>query len=278
MFLAGLSVALCTHGDVGVSTFVLDFDILPGETAVDFVTVVNSSEVPQAVTIEPVDWVPVSPGTQHYLPPGSLDRSLASWLRFWPSEASIEPGDSVDVQVELRAPTSAEGCYWGMLFVKLAGVSGSGEPDESSSSVGMQVILGVAVYANCGSGDIQGRIASFATAPADPARQLLLILEFEDTGITRLDPTGYIDIIDTDGLTVRQLRLSEFVSLPGTCQKIEIPLTRLPSNDVRQEGTPFEGDPPLPAGNYLAIAIIDYGGDALVGAQCLFEIQDKEIE
>jgi len=270
--------ARCAQGEVGISTFVLDFGISPGETAIDAVTIVNSSNVPQTVTIEPVDWVPVGSGTQNYLPPGTLDRSLASWLSFWPSEATIEPGESVEVQVELSTPARAEGCYWGMLFVKLAGSASPGGADETSSAVGMQVILGVAVYADCGGGQPQGRIVNFLSAPADPVRQLLFILEFEDTGITRLDPTGRIDIIDANGLTVRQLPLSEFVSLPGTRQKLEMPLTRPPTDAVRPEGTAFEGDPPLPPGRYLAIAIIDYGGDALVGAQLPFEIQDEESD
>jgi len=272
--LFGLLFTQCTQAQVGLSTFFLHLAIPPGGTAIDTLTIVNSSDVPQTVTIEPVDWVPIGPGAQKYLAPGTLERSVASWMSFWPPQATIEPGGQLEVQVELTAPPTAEGSYWGMLFVKLGGLSGAGDTGEGSR-VGMEVILGVAIYAECGGGEPRGRIAGFSLTP-DPVRQYRFTIEFENTGIRRLRPTGKVDILDANGEPVRELTFPKFVSLPGTVQKIEVPLTRPPGEALRPGDTPFEGDPQLPPGTYLAIAIIDYGGEALVGAQLPFQIEEED--
>jgi len=263
-------------GQVGLSTFVLDLVVLPGRVTRDALTLTNNGEKAQYIRIEAVDWVPTGPSMQSYVAPGSLERSISAWLDFWPSETTIEPGENIQVQVELTAPSSARGSYWGMLFVKLLPSSSPVETGETQAQVGMVVVLGVAIYADAGGGESQGRIIGFSYEPLDPDRQMLFTVKFEDTGITRLRPTGTIQIRDEGGDIVRELMLPQFTSLPDTNQHLQVPLTRVPSERPGVENPePVEPEPPLPPGTYLAIAIIDYGGDALVAAQLPFEIEDN---
>ena len=270
--LFGGAFAVPTEAQVGLSTFVLDLSVSPGGTAGESFFVVNQSESPQSIVIEPVDWVPMGPGKQEYLSVGTLERSVVDWMYFSPAEATIEPGEAVQVQVELTAPSTAEGCFWSMLFVRI--LPPLDEGGESQGRVGMNVILGVAVYADAGGGDPQGRITGLSHQLVDSERQALFTVEFENTGITRLSPTGQIQIRDEVGDLVREIGLPQFVSLPGTRQQLQVPLTRLPFERPNVEAAePVEKQPPLAPGTYLSIAIIDYGGDALVAAQLPFEIE-----
>jgi hypothetical protein len=265
------------EGQVGLSTFVLDLLVSPGQTSEDVFSVVNNGEASQYIRIEAVDWMPTGPSMQDYFPSGTLARSVSDWLDFWPAEARIAPGESLQVRVSVSPPASAEGCYWGMLFVRLLPSSSAADMGEMQAQVGMNVIFGVAIYAETGDGELQGRIVGFSCEPLDADRQRLFTLDFEDTGITRLRPTGTIQIRNEEGNIVRELALPQFSSLPDTVQRLQVPLTRVLSERPGVENSePTEPQPPLPAGTYLAIAIIDYGGDALVAAQLPFEIQDDE--
>ncbi len=264
---------------VGLSTFVLELIVLPGQTTRDAFTITNNSERSQYFEIEAVDWVPIGPSKQNYVAPGSLERSIFAWLDFWPPEAAIKPGENIQIQVELTAPSSARGSYWGMLFVKLLPSPSAAATGEIQAQVGMNVILGVAIYAETGDGEPQGRIVGFSCEPHDSDRQMLFALEFEDTGITRLRPTGTIQIRDEEGDIARELTLPQFTSLPDTVQRLQVPLTRVPSERPGVESPePVELESPLPPGMYLAIAIIDYGGDALVAAQLPFEIEGEKSD
>lgn len=277
-----LSVGLLSQvgwTQVGISTFVLDMVISPGEIGKDTLLITNNGDSTQYVAIEVVDWVPTGPSMQEYLPPGTLDRSLSGWLNFWPSELNLQPGEAVQVQVEATAPSTAEGAYWGMLFVKLLPTPSPTGTGETPAQVGLNVVLGIAIYAETGSGEAQGRIVGFSCEPLHSGKQMMFTLKFEDTGITRLRPTGTIQIHDEEGNFVRELLLPQFTSLPDTTQRLQVALTFVPSERPGVENPePVEPEPPLPAGTYLAIAVIDYGGDALVAAQLPFVIQEESTE
>jgi len=264
-------------GQVGISTFTISLEIRPGETATDSLYITNNSDSPQYVRIEVVDWVPTGPLSKEYLPAGSLVRSVASWLTFWPEEMSVNPGEAVEIRLEATPPGTVEGVYWGMLFLRLETQLVASE--GSQAQVGLNVILAVEVYADTGEGIPQGRINDFYCRPLDNDKQLLFVLEFEDTGITQLRSTGTIQIRDESGDIVRELALPVGSSLPDTTQMLVVPLTIVPSEGPGEENIEdAEPQPLLPQGSYLAVAIIDYGGDALVAAQLPFTIGQETSE
>jgi len=262
---------------VGISTFVLDMHICPGEIGRDSLSLTNNGESAQGFRIEVTDWIPIGPNAQEYLPAGTLARSISEWLDFTPSEGVIQPGEAVEVQVEVAAPSTAEGVYWGMLFIRLLGEHTETGAVEAGTHVGMNVVLGVAVYVNTGGGQPQGRVVGFSCEALDSKKQMEFTVEFENTGITRLRPTGKIEIRDASGDTVREIHLPTFISLPDTKQRVQAPLTTVPSKGPGEENIEAaELQPPLPPGSYVAIAIIDYGGDSLIGAQLPFSIEEGE--
>jgi len=272
-----LVIGQLASAQVGISTFTINLEIRPGETATDSLYITNNGDSPQHVRIEAVDWVPTGPLTKEYLPAGTVERSVTGWLVFWPSEASVNPGEALEIRVEATPPATVEGVYWGMLFLRLGTQPVATE--GSQAQIGLNVILAVEVYADTGEGIPQGRITDFHCRPLDSDEQMLFALEFEDTGITQLHSTGTIQIRDESGDIVRELVLPVGTSLPGTRQVLGAPLTIVPSEGPGEENTEdAEPQPSLPPGTYLAIAIVDYGGDALVAAQLPFVIQEESSE
>jgi len=267
-----LLFAPVAFAQVGISTFEIDFDITPGEICAESVYIVNESDTPQNVRIEAVDWMPG--GSQEYLPPGTLDRSLAPWLTFWPSEVSVDPGEAAEIHVEVSPPPTVKGFYWGVLFLRLETQPVAG----SQAQIGMNVILAVRVFADTGDGVPEGRITNFSCKPLDTGEQMLFTLEFENTGITRLYLAGTIQIRDISGDVVREIDLCGGMSLPGTKNRFVAVLTAIPREKGPGEENieAAEPQPPLPPGSYVAIAIIDYGGDSLIGAQLPFSIEEGE--
>jgi len=262
---------------VGISTFAINLEIRPGETATDSLYITNNGDSPRYVRIEAVDWVPTGPAAREYLPPGTVERSLTGWLTFWPSEVSVNPGEAVEIHVEVTPPDTVKGVYWGMLFLRLETQPVANEGTQAQ--IGMNVILAVEVYADTGEGNPEGRITNFSCKPIERDEQMLFMLTFENTGITQLHSTGTIQIRDESGDIAREIVLPVGTSLPGTTQTLGAPLTIVPSEGPGEMNTEdAEPQPPLPPGTYLAIAIIDYGGDALVAAQLPFEIQEESTD
>jgi len=270
-----LLFAPVVSAQVGISTFEIDLGISPGESSTDSLYITNEGDSPRYVRIEAVDWMPT---TQEYLPPGTLERSLTPWLAFWPSEVSVDPGAAAEIHVEVTPPPTVKGVYWGVLFLRLE--TQPAASDEGQVQIGMNVIFAVKVYADTGDGVPEGRITDFSCEPLDTGEQMRFALEFENTGITRLRPTGTIQIRDASGDVIRKIDLSGGMSLPGTKSKFVAALTAIaPEEGPGEENIEaVKPQSPLPPGSFVAVAIIDYGGDALVAAQLPFTIGEETSE
>ncbi|MCS7275161.1 MAG: hypothetical protein NZ610_07175, partial [Candidatus Bipolaricaulota bacterium] len=96
----------------------------------------------------------------------------------------------------------------------------------------------------------RGRILSVRALLPERDRPLRIVTEYENTGTTFQQLKVELRVINTKGEVVRQRQLSDVVLLPGGKQRIEIPVT-----------------PALSPGTYLALVIIDFGGDVLLAGQ-----------
>jgi len=103
------------------------------------------------------------------------------------------------------------------------------------------------------------RITDMQITPASEEKPSNIAVEFENTGNSILKCKGRVEIRDEDGQTIRELLLhkkGKFTSLPYG--------KRMVKTDVLKK---------LPSGNYVALAIIDYGGKDLVAGELEFEVK-----
>jgi hypothetical protein len=107
-----------------------------------------------------------------------------------------------------------------------------------------------------GEAEKAGRIQDFAVKWENGLSGRVLFINYGDT---QLHPSGRVEVRDSRGKTVERFSLPEITVLPGGEREIF-----------------FEEAMALPAGDYVVLAILDYGGERLLGAQTLLKVDVPE--
>jgi hypothetical protein len=125
---------------------------------------------------------------------------------------------------------------------------------ELQTSINVKVRYGIKVFQHDPSATKRGQITGMELLGTRP---LKIKVAFANTGDGVLwQVSGRVEIRDDTGATVRTLEIEEFTVLPGGERELVL----------EDEGAR------LAAGDYIALAIIDFGGDYLVGHQLQFKI------
>ncbi|OGF55781.1 MAG: hypothetical protein A2Z21_03865 [Candidatus Fraserbacteria bacterium RBG_16_55_9] len=228
------------------------------ETQTGVFFVVNSGDDPEEITVTLADWQLELDGSIRFLDAGSLTRSLAPTTEFSPVSFRLAPQQRQQVNFTVRIPPGGQpGDRWAIFLVEGSDVEPvSGTTGEVQTQVGVRVRYGVKVFQSDPVAIKNGRITSLQLLSARP---LDLVVTFLNTGTAALrDVTGRVEIRDERGETVRTLAMEEFTVLPDAEREVEV------------KGA--EGDS-LATGHYVALVIMDFGGDFLVAAELPFQVE-----
>lgn len=192
---------------------------------------------------------------QFYSEQDRVQRSATAWLQLEPKEFLLPAKVKKHIKVWGRVPAGTEpGDYWSMFFVEFIPFSGlqtSGV--KISGRVGGSVTITVP-----GMIVPTGRISSFTitykTEEENPELGGKII--FENTGNGILEPTGRLEIKDLQNKLIGTVPIPPAKILPGAKREIELRHTLT-----------------LEQGKYIAIALLDYGGEKLAGYQRIFEVK-----
>jgi hypothetical protein len=233
-----------------VSPLTVEIQIEPGRAYTSTIDVTNTGEEAEHVHVYSQDWTLKPDGVVVFLPAGKAPGSASTWVQLIPSELDLEPGQTERVRYTIRAPVEASGeARTAVIF--------EAEPRELSAPGGPSRLIpriGTIMYVQCG--------------PKDPARARAVqfdadrsgaTLGVENLGTSHLRFKGYLEIRDQQGALVRRHDLNPFVVLPA-------PFNRYSG---RLGAEVLSG---LPAGRYQITAILDHGGDALLGARIETEL------
>lgn len=224
----------------------------------------TSNEVVQA-SITRSDWDRIENGDNRFLPAGSSGTSCGSMLSVSPLSIRVEPHTSRIVRLAVQTGAAVTKECWDIFFVE--------EVPRRASSKGnsLQYIFrtGVKVYvAPPGlprDGAVEGvaaedvavapaatssttPAATLASAPKATKRQISVL--FHNTGGMHLLAKGRLEFRRIDNSLAAEVPISEFPTLPGATRKVTI--------DVPLGLTP---------GDYVVLALIDFGGAELVAGQ-----------
>jgi len=241
--------------DIVVGPLTIVIDAAPGEMGSGYFRVVNDGETPEEVTVSLGDWFLDPQGNTQFAALGSLERSLAEWLELTPVTFQLEPGQVQRVDFTIDVPSGVSGDHWALLFVEGSEVTPIAETTgELQTRIGAKVRYGVKVFQRDPGATKAGRIVGMELLSTEP---LKIRVAFANTGDAVLwNVTGRVEIRDDTGATVRTLEMEEFTVLPGGERELIL----------EDEGER------LAAGDYIALVIIDFGGDYLVGHQLQFKI------
>lgn len=225
------------------------------ETRSGVVRVTNNSDKTVQAMLEIHDWDRDSTGGNRFHALGTLPNSCKQKLRAFPMSLRIEPGKTEALRVNFEGD-AATSC-WGIIFIQ------SNEPPRTSSGQSQITYIirtGVKVYVEPRAaervGDIDDVVLTTTRASeADSTRVPALGVVFRNSGKAHLKPKGAIELRDENNNAVGKLEIAEFPIAPGGVRRHVVAL------------------PKLPAGRYVALALLDYGGAEIAAGQHEFQIR-----
>ncbi len=224
----------------------------------------NTTDAAVQATITRQDWDRVESGDNRFLPAGSTGTSCGTMLSASPVSIRIEPHSSRIIRLGAQATSAITKECWDIFFVE--------EVAQHSTVKGnsLQYIFrtGVKVYVappglardgaveNMAVEDVPVKpttasttlAASTATAPQRTKRQIAIT--FHNTGGMHALAKGRLEFRRLDNSLAMQVPIEEFPTLPGAIRKV---MVDAPSG--------------LAAGDYVVLALIDFGGAELVAGQ-----------
>jgi P pilus assembly chaperone PapD len=252
--------------------------VTAGASVVHTVGVRNDSEerVQAVVTIE--DWERTEAGANTFLPAGSHARSCAKGLEVFPRSLALEPGATATVRVSFTGVPDAASC-WSIVFLENRATQMAG-----GRQLQYTVRTGVKVHVTTPNAARDGQIESMAVEDAEPAADALapsarpasrggprdrstpgagaasstaqeVAIRFRNAGEVQLQVGGAVEVRRADNSLVHRGELAAVPVLPTQQRLVRSAL------------------PPLPAGRYVILALLDFGGSELVAGQLEYEVR-----
>ena len=218
----------------------------------------NTTDSPVQATISRSDWDRAENGDNRFLAAGSSGMSCGSMLSVSPLSVRIEPHGSRVVRLAVQTGAALTRECWDIVFVE--------EVPQRTTSKGnsLQYIFrtGVKVYVappglsrdgaveDMAVGDAPIAKPASSTSGQKPAAKHQIAIRFHNTGSMNLVAKGRLEFRRLDNSLAAQVPIAEFPTLPGAMRKV---LVDVPSD--------------LAAGDYVVLALIDFGGAELVAGQ-----------
>jgi len=228
-------------------------------------TVQNTSDKPVQATVTRQDWDRQENGDNRFLPAGSSGKSCGSMLTVSPLSIRVDPHASRVVRLSIQTNAALTRECWDIVFVEevpqraaakgnslqyifRTGVKVYVAPPGLSRDAAVEGMTVVDAPVKTASSSTPNAKPASVSAPAPNAK--LIAITFHNTGGMHLLAKGRVEFRRLDNSLATQVPIAEFPTLPGSVRKVLV--------DVPRD---------LPAGDYVALALIDFGGAELVAGQ-----------
>src|SRR5689334_8923033 len=220
----------------------------------------NTSDAAVQATISRSDWDRAENGDNRFLPAGSTGKSCGEILSVSPLSVRIEPHSARVVRLAVQTNAALTRECWDIVFIE--------EVPQRAPTKGnsLQYIFrtGVKVYVAPPGLSRDGAIenmeivdapvkpaspARTASTATTPAKKQVAIL-FHNTGQMHLIAKGHVEFRRLDNSLAREVPIDEFPTLPGATRRVTV--------DIPAD---------LAAGDYVLLALVDFGGAELVAGQ-----------
>ncbi|MGH7602625.1 MAG: fimbrial biogenesis chaperone, partial [Gemmatimonadaceae bacterium] len=227
-------------------------------------TVSNTTDAPVQATITRQDWDRVENGDNRFLPAGTSGTSCGALLTASPLSIRVEPHTSHTIRVGMQNGAALKKECWDIFFVE--------EIPQRQTAKGnsLQYIFrtGVKVYVAPSGLARDAAIEDMAvenvpvtshaasSTPSKlavngvPATERQIAIRFHNIGGMHLIAKGRLEFRRLDNSLAAETPVAEFPTLPGAIRKLMV--------DVPAGLTP---------GDYVVLALIDFGGAELVAGQ-----------
>jgi len=224
----------------------------------------DTSDKPVQATVTRQDWERQENGDNRFLPAGSSGKSCGAMLSVSPLSVRVEPHTSRIVRLSVQTEAALTRECWDIVFVEevpqraatrgnslqyifRTGVKVYVAPPGLSRDGAVENMAVVDAPAKAASSTPNAKPASISTV-APSTRQIAI--SFHNTGGMHLMAKGRVEFRRLDNTLASQVPIVEFPTLPGSMRRVLV--------DVPRD---------LPTGDYVALALIDFGGSELVAGQ-----------
>jgi hypothetical protein len=232
-------------------------------------SLVNTSDVPVQATITRQDWDRAENGDNRFLPANSTGTSCGAMLSATPVSVRVEPRSSRLVRLSVQGAAELRQECWDIFFVEevpqRSGVRGNSL--QYIFRTGVKVYLMPPGLKRDGAVEdmavefvpiVPDRSASSPTVKVAVAGETKrqIAVRFRNTGGEHLLSKGHLEFRRLDNSVAAKVAIPEFPTLPGATRKV---MLDLPAD--------------LSAGDYLVLALIDFGGPELVAGQIDLQVK-----
>jgi hypothetical protein len=222
-----------------------------GETYNGSILIKNTFAEAQEVKIYQTDYTFFFDGSNHYDPPGQMERSNADWLAFAPRRLVIPPGDTLTVNYTVKVPNDPNlvGTYWSMLMVEGVPKNSAESSQKKLNQPGIVQVIryGVQIVTNIGdTGERNLKFLDTKVIREDKAR--FAQVDVENAGQRWLKPALWLELYGENGSYAGKFEAGVKRIYPNTSVRYKLDLTDLPD------------------GSYKALLVADAGGDNVFGA------------
>lgn len=188
------------------------------------------------------DWSFDPAGQFIFADPGTLQRSASNWLSVEASTIELGPNETTLLPYTIAVPTdAAPGTHWAVIFAE----SEPTDPEPGQAAASISVRVGHIVYVNVPSLESTGAIVGmFGSPPGSSTGAYTVIAQYANTGNAAQGVEGTFTLRDEQGQNVIEVQIERSVVLPGVDRAFQINVVG-----------------PLPAGNYTALVVLNYGSD-----------------
>ncbi|HJQ53310.1 MAG TPA: fimbria/pilus periplasmic chaperone [Gemmatimonadaceae bacterium] len=232
----------------------------------------NTSDRPVQATLSRQDWDRQENGDNRFLAAGSSGKSCGSMLSVSPLSVRVEPHTSRVIRLAVQTDAALTRECWDIVFVEEVPqrAAANGNSLQYIFRTGVKVYIAppglqrdgaiedmavVDAPAKAAASTTPARPASTSSAGMQPGGKQIAI-RFHNTGGMHMTAKGRVEFRRLDNSLATQVPIGEFPTLPGAVRKVLV--------DVPRD---------LPAGDYVALALIDFGGAELVAGQIDYQVK-----
>lgn len=244
--LVALLVGVEAKAQISVSPVIMQLPV-EAEVVDGTISVSNAGTAQLSVRFYVGDFEQDEAGDNSFGEIGSFGSSCGDRIRVHPDAASLLPGETQRVRVEIEP--GAESC-WSAVFFETVDVTLDGTLVRQR--------IAAKVYGFRADARVEGEVTRVSTEATGSGRKL--VLNFRNTGEAPLRPEGVLEIRSFAGEVVATAEIKAFSVLPGRDRSLEMPIPTLPG-----------------AGEYIAVPVLDFGGAYLTGGQVVFEVGGSPV-
>jgi hypothetical protein len=188
-----------------------------------------------------------SVGSHSLTTPGASSTGCGDRISLVPAAFELPAGEDQLVSIRLRPARGEPATCWSIVFIE-------SPPPADQNGIRVAARIGVKLFGLAEGGTREAHIEDAFVEDLGDGR--VVRLKLVNRGSWPLLARGSVEIVDLQGIRAGKARIERTTVLPSRSRMIEIPL------DVKLE-----------PGRYVAVSLIEFDDEELIGAQVAFRVE-----